>query len=73
LVENYSCNSKKELETRERYYIENNECVNKNMPTRTMKEYQEENKEKIKKKSGHIEAFKNKFSETNSIRKTRYY
>ncbi len=28
LVENYSCNSKSELEDRENYYIKNFECVN---------------------------------------------
>ena len=47
-VEKYPCNSKKELETRERYYIENFTCVNKNVPTRTSKEYYEDNKEDIK-------------------------
>jgi len=49
LVENYPCNSKIELTARERWYIENNECVNKNVPNRTWKEYQKDNKEKIKK------------------------
>src|SRR5210317_1453237 len=39
LVVNYPCNSRKELETKEREYIENNECVNK-----------QKNIEKIKKK-----------------------
>ena len=39
LVENYPCNSKEELLKRERYFIENNECVNRNVPTRTNKEY----------------------------------
>jgi len=38
LVENFPCNSKKELEERERYYIENNECVNIKIPGRTQKE-----------------------------------
>jgi len=48
LIENYSCNNKKELETRERYYIENNDCINKIIPTRTKEEYVEDNKEKMK-------------------------
>ena len=48
LVENYSCNNKEELESRERYFIENNNCINKNIPLRTDKEYREDNKEKIK-------------------------
>ena len=48
LVESFPCNTKLELEKRERYYIENNECVNKNIPTRTKKEYLEHNKDKKK-------------------------
>ena len=52
LIENYPCANVDQLETRERYYIENNECVNKNIPTRTIAEYNKEystkNKDKIK-------------------------
>ena len=48
LVELYPCNSKLELEKRERYYIENNECVNMAIPTRTGKEWREANKDKLK-------------------------
>jgi hypothetical protein len=48
LVENYECKTKEELHQRERFYIENNECVNKVMPGRTAKQYFEANKEKIK-------------------------
>ena len=36
---------------RERYYIDNIDCVNKNKPTRTHKEYREDNKEIISEKS----------------------
>jgi len=39
LVEKHSCKSKDELHKRERFYIENNECVNKVIPGRTHKEY----------------------------------
>ena len=46
LVENYPCNSKDELHSRERFYIENNECVNKVVPNRTFKEYYQANKDK---------------------------
>ena len=49
LMENYPCNSKAELEARERYYIENFKCVNKHIPCRTKKEYNQHNIEKIKK------------------------
>jgi hypothetical protein len=48
LVEEFPCNTKAELHNRERYYIENNPCVNKNIPGRTDKEYYEANKEKRK-------------------------
>ena len=51
LVEDYPCNSRKELETRERFYIENNVCINKCIPTRTDAEYRADNKEKIKTQS----------------------
>jgi hypothetical protein len=51
LVENYSCNSKEELHARERFYIENNICINKNIPLRTYKEYCEAHKEEIAKKN----------------------
>ena len=47
LVENYPCESKDELKTREAYYIRNFECVNKNIPNRTRKEWCEDNKEKL--------------------------
>lgn len=39
LLENYPCVSKKDLETRERYWLEQfPDCVNKNIPTRGWKE-----------------------------------
>jgi len=41
LVENFVCNSKDELHQRERFYIENNECVNKQIPIRTKEEHKE--------------------------------
>jgi hypothetical protein len=50
LVETYPCDTKYELESRERYYIENNNCVNKTVPTRTVQEYLNDNKEIIRKK-----------------------
>jgi len=39
---------RKELHQKERYYIENNICVNKFIPTRTQKEYENNNKIRIK-------------------------
>lgn len=65
LVENYPCNNSDELLfARERYYIENKECVNKTIPNRTDAEYYQCNKEKIKAlnsqyKKDHEEYYKN--------------
>ena len=52
LIENYPCNNRKELETRERFYIEKNLdiCVNIVIPTRTRKEREQTQTFKIKKK-----------------------
>ncbi len=47
LIENFPCNTKEELYSRERIHIENNNCINKAIPTRTKKEYKLANKEKI--------------------------
>ena len=51
LVENFPCKSKYELEVRERYYIENFKCVNKTIPTRSDKEWRDQNKDILKEKS----------------------
>lgn len=50
LVENYPCDSKYELLKRERFFIENNECINKDIPTRTNKEWTIDNKEALAEK-----------------------
>ena len=47
LVEKFPCNDKTELTKRERFYIENNECLNKQIPNRTKKEYYQDNKEHL--------------------------
>jgi hypothetical protein len=47
LLEEFPCETKDQLLARERYYIENNECVNKKIPTRTKKEWTEKNQDKI--------------------------
>ena len=51
LVEEFPCENKDQLNQRERFYIENNACVNKKIPGRTLKEYREANKEAIKEQS----------------------
>ena len=44
LIEYFSCESKDELIARERFYIESNECVNKNIPGRSNKEWKLKNR-----------------------------
>jgi predicted GIY-YIG superfamily endonuclease len=50
LVENFPCNSKEELDARERYYIENNECVNKQYDPANI-EYRRQKKEEWRKQN----------------------
>jgi len=47
IIEAYPCKSKQELEARERWYIENNICVNRLIPGRTPQEYYQDNKDKL--------------------------
>ena len=70
LIENYPCKNKEELHARERYWIENLECVNKVVPTRTHKQYYEENKEKI---SQHKKECREENKEKISQHKKEYY
>lgn len=54
LIQDYSCDSKYELKVRERFYIEQtkqevqDKSVNRCIPTRTIKEWFEDNKDKVK-------------------------
>ena len=48
LVEELSLKNKEELSLRERYYIENNPCVNKQIPGRNHKEWMQDNKDHLK-------------------------
>jgi hypothetical protein len=41
LIENHPCNSKEELHARERYHIENNDCINIRLPIKTKEEIRE--------------------------------
>ena len=47
LIENYPCDSKDELLKRERYYIDNTDCINKTLPGRTGAEWYQDNKERL--------------------------
>jgi len=55
LCEEFPCKNKEQLHARERKWIEENECVNKNIPSRTkeerqdyMKEWGEKNRERLR-------------------------
>ena len=46
LLENVNCTNRDELRSRERFYIENNKCVNKVIPGRTDQENRNDTKKK---------------------------
>ena len=48
LLEKCKIKTKEELHERERFFIQNNECLNKVVPGRTKEEYYIDNKDKIK-------------------------
>lgn len=48
LIEDFPCNSKKELEEREKFFIESRVCINRNIPHRTRKETYDADNEKRK-------------------------
>lgn len=49
LIENFKCESKEQLLSRERYYIDSIECVNKVLPTQTPQEWRDKNRDEKKK------------------------
>ena len=54
LLELFPCESKDELVSKEAYYIRKLDCVNKVIPDRTMNEWREDNKDKIKEDKNNI-------------------
>ena len=63
LVEKFPCNDKDELRKRERFYIENNKCVNIVIPGRSKKEWHKDNKgtkEYVKKRKEYYKKNKEK-------------
>ena len=70
LVELFPCNLKIELLQRERYYIENNDCINKTIPSRTAKEWREDNKDELILKS---KEYRSDNKEVLTINKKIYY
>lgn len=66
LVESWPCANVNELRARERFWIENNECVNKCIPGRTKQEWREQNKEHIAEYNRYYRARqRNKLQSTN--------
>lgn len=55
LLENFPCNNSEELGARERHWIETIEggCVNKFIPTRTRRQYYEQNREQFLERQRH--------------------
>ena len=45
LIEEFNYNTKQEITDKESAYIRENECINKNIPNRTQKEWCDDNKE----------------------------
>jgi hypothetical protein len=74
-IEEYPCNSKNEKEIKERYYIDLlKPKLNKQLPTRTNKEWYEDNKEQIcEKKKEFYENNKEKIIEKEKKRGKEYY
>lgn len=62
LIEEINCNNIDQLRERERFYIENNDCINKKIPNRTNKEYHKEWEQNNKE---HIKEYKKEYYENN--------
>jgi hypothetical protein len=81
LIENYPCKSKEELTKRERYYIESITCCNKSIPTRTKKEWDEDNIEQLKQyrkeyqkeNSEHITVYQKEYKKENKEKLAEYH
>jgi len=68
LVENFPCETEDQARAREAEYILNNECVNKNIPGRTEKQYYQDNKEKLnEQQKKYYEEHKEKLNEQQKI------
>jgi len=70
LIVNFPCNSKEELHREERKYIETMDCINKIIPTRTNKEYKQQNKEHFKE---YHKQYREENKEQIKIKKQEYY
>ena len=70
LVEDCPCNNRQQLLKKEGEYIRNNNCINKNIPNRTMEEWNNDNKEKRKLQK---KAYNEKNKELLKIQHKEYY
>ena len=70
LVEENEFETKYDLHERERYYIENFDCVNKVIPNRTDKEY---HKEYRKNNQEYLKEYRKKYYKENKEKKREYY
>jgi len=81
-IENYNCENKRELETRERYWFEELKAkLNSKFPSRTRKEYRENNKKIIKEKKREynennkeiVQEYSKEYYEKNKGKAKEYY
>ena len=63
LIENYPCNSKRELETRERWWIENNQCINNKLPIVSEEETKRYRLDYYKKHKEHYKQYRDNHKE----------
>ena len=70
LLEVYPCNSRRELESREGYFIQTLNCVNKVVVGRDQKTWRQENPEKLKE---YRKTYNNANREKLNQKKTKYY
>ena len=71
IIEDFPCNTKHELYTRERFHIENlHDTLNKHVPSRTQKEY---DKEYYRDNLEHIREYQKKYNKCNSEHSKKKY
>lgn len=79
LIEKYPCKSREELNSRERYYIEKLDCVNKSKPAHTLtkeerqaylQEYRAKHQDDIKKKN---KEYYQQYTQEHNERSKQYY
>ena len=64
VLEEFPCKSKQELETRERWYIENNHCINNKLPIFSEEERSKKYREYYEKHNEHLKAMMKAYAST---------